>query len=94
VAVVRQARPDDVEGCVAVLAALPDFFTPDTLDEVRGGWPDGSAWVALVDGGIVGFVLASRRYPRAAEITNAAVLAEHQGGGLGRQLVDAALPPS
>jgi ribosomal protein S18 acetylase RimI-like enzyme len=96
---VRQARPDDVDACVDVLARLPDYFTPDTHDDLRRTFAATTAWVATAtatastgDGvALVGFVLAERRHPGAAEITYAAVLRERQGAGVGTALVDEAI---
>jgi ribosomal protein S18 acetylase RimI-like enzyme len=89
---VRAAGPADVEGAVAVLAALPGFFTPDTHEELRHSWSDDRAWVAVEgDAGVIGFVSVRRRHPKSAEITFAAVLADRQGTGVGTRLVDAAL---
>jgi GNAT superfamily N-acetyltransferase len=88
---IRPARRADAEGCVAVLSSLPDFFTDDNQDHVRAGVGDHPAWVAEVDGDVVGFVLVEHRYPTTAEITHAAVRRERWGGGVGTALVDAAL---
>jgi GNAT superfamily N-acetyltransferase len=95
VVTVREARPDDVEGAVRVLARLPDHFTPDTHDDLRAGLARHAAWVAVLDDGaedgVVGVVLVERRFATTAEITYAAVVPEHQGAGVGTRLVDVAL---
>ena len=88
---VRQAKLDDVEQCVDILAKLPDYFTADTHDQLRQSFPLHSAWVAATDDRILGFVLAERRYPSAAEITFAAVARAHRGTGIGTAIVNAAL---
>jgi ribosomal protein S18 acetylase RimI-like enzyme len=88
---VRRATAADLEACVAVLASLPDYFTPDTHDDVRSSWTAGSAWVA-VDGepdSVVGFALVQRSYERSAEITYAAVLPDRRRFGIGSELVAA-----
>jgi ribosomal protein S18 acetylase RimI-like enzyme len=74
-----------------VLARLPDYFTPDTHEDVRRGISNHSAWVATRGREVIGFVVLERRYPTTAEITFAAVLPEEQGLGVGTGLVDAAL---
>jgi ribosomal protein S18 acetylase RimI-like enzyme len=80
-----------------VLAALPDYFTPDTHEEVRQritgevGERSPRCWVAADAGSIAGFVLAEQRYAGSAEITYAAVLRERQGRGVGTALVEQAL---
>jgi ribosomal protein S18 acetylase RimI-like enzyme len=88
---VRAARADDAEACVAVAASLPDYFTASTHDEVRRDLPMSSAWVAEDDGVVIGFVLASRRFSRSAEITFAAVLPDRRDQGVGTALVGHAL---
>jgi ribosomal protein S18 acetylase RimI-like enzyme len=73
------------------LEQLPDYFTPGTHDAVRSSIPSHRAWVAS-DGepadDVVGFLLAERRFPVAAEITFAAVTPERRGRGIGTQLVE------
>ena len=91
VSTVREARPEDVEQCVDVLARLPDHFTPDTHDEVRGAWASDLAWVAVDGEEIIGFVLVQRRHPATVEITFAAVEPTRHRSGVGRMLVDTAL---
>jgi ribosomal protein S18 acetylase RimI-like enzyme len=89
----RAGRADDVESCVAVLAALPDFFTPNTHAQVREQMAGGARlWVATDGGGpVIGFVLVEQRYPASAEITFAAVLHKWRGRGVGTALVEAAM---
>jgi GNAT superfamily N-acetyltransferase len=94
VVTVREATADDVEGAVRVLERLPDYFTPNTHDELRAGLGRHAAWVATADGAdddVIGVVLVERRYATTAEITYAAVARERQGAGVGTRLVDAAL---
>ena len=88
---VRPGTPRDIEPCVDVLARLPDYFTPNTHDEVRRSFPEHRAWVATRGDEVVGFVLVESRYPTTAEITFAAVRREHQGAGIGTELVETAL---
>jgi ribosomal protein S18 acetylase RimI-like enzyme len=88
---IRRAREPDTEGCVAVLGDLPDYFTPDTHDQVRAAVPEQGAWVAVDGDDIVGFVVAEQRYPTAAEITFAAVLRNRQNDGVGTALIERAM---
>lgn len=88
---IRRATPDDAEACVAVLEELPDYFTATTHDEVRRDLSLQPSWVAEDDGRLVGFLVAPRRFERAAEITFAAVAVERQGEGIGTALVERAL---
>jgi ribosomal protein S18 acetylase RimI-like enzyme len=88
---VHRATEDHADGCVAVLAALPDHFTPDTHEEVRTDLRRGTGWVVVEDGEVAGFVVAVRSFPASAELTFAAVRPEHHRSGIGRVLVDRAL---
>jgi ribosomal protein S18 acetylase RimI-like enzyme len=88
---IRASAAVDADGCVAVLAALPDWFTPSTHAEVRAHLEDGPGWVATDAAGIVGFVTATRRFPGAAEITYAGVLADRHRRGVGTALVERAV---
>lgn len=77
-----------------VLQQLPDYFTPDTYDELRASMPRHRAWVAIYDADandVAGFVLAEQRYERSAEITFAAVQPERRRAGIGTALVERAL---
>jgi ribosomal protein S18 acetylase RimI-like enzyme len=88
---IREASDHDVEPCVSVLVRLPDYFTPNTHDEVRHGFSKQQVWVATRGEDVIGFVMAERRYPTTAEITFAAVLRQDQGAGIGTALVETAL---
>ena len=84
---VRPAVPDDADACVAVLRALPEYFTANTHAEVRGAVGSHPGWVATEADGVVGFVVVERRFPRSAEITFAAVRPDRRGRGIGTALV-------
>jgi ribosomal protein S18 acetylase RimI-like enzyme len=83
----RRATSADVEACVAVLAALPDYFTPDTHADLRARFNECEVWVAADGEEIVGCVVLQHRYPRSAEIYYAAVLPGHRRSGIGTRLV-------
>jgi GNAT superfamily N-acetyltransferase len=85
---VRAATAQDAGACVAIVDSLPDFFTDDVPDRVRGDLRDHAGWVIEDAGGVAGFVIVERRGPRAAEILWAAVAADRRGKGLGTRLVD------
>ena len=85
---VRPATENDVEACVAVLAALPTHFTPDTHDTLRERWGEWRTWVAVDGGEVVGFTTLDRRYPGSAEIQYTGVLPDRQRGGVGRRLIE------
>jgi ribosomal protein S18 acetylase RimI-like enzyme len=89
---VRGATSEDTAACVAVLAALPDFFTRDTHVTLADEMQSGKTWVAVDEArSICGFVHAKQHYSRAAEITFAAVVPGCRRRGIGRILVAAAL---
>ena len=82
----RAATARDARACVAIVAGLDDHFTEDVPDKVRSDLRDHGGWV-IVDGGVVvGFVIAERRGPRAAEILWAAVADARRGAGPGTRL--------
>ena len=88
---VRRANTSDEDACVRILAALPDYFTPDTHDDLHVRFVHNLAWIALDDAGPQGFVLAEQRYPTGAEILYAAVLPERRNTGIGTALVETCL---
>jgi ribosomal protein S18 acetylase RimI-like enzyme len=91
VPLVRPATDDDLEACVAIVRALPDFFTPDVPDHVRSDWERCRIWVATEQERVLGMVMAERRTPWAAEILWAAVHPDHRAGGIGTALVQEAV---
>ncbi len=84
---VRAATSQDAAACAAIVDGLPDYFTDDVPDKVRGDLRDHGGWV-IDDAGVVAFVIVERRGERAAEILWAAVAADRRGAGLGSRLVD------
>jgi N-acetylglutamate synthase-like GNAT family acetyltransferase len=84
---VRPTRDDDVDGCVAVLAALPDHFTPDTHDDLRARFANCIGYVATDGAAIVGCVLLQPQYA-SGEIYYAGVIPARQREGIGRRLVE------
>lgn len=83
----RIATSNDVEGCVAVLAMLPDSLTESSHDEVRAQMARQLAVVAEDESRVVGFTLARPRYECSAEIMFAAVLPSTRGRGVGTALL-------
>ena len=84
---IRSGAARDVDSCVAVLVALPEYFTPDTHDDLRRRFDRSRVWVAEADGDVVGCVMLQPRYEHSAEIYYAGVLPRYQRHGIGRQLV-------
>ena len=83
---IRQASEDDIEGCVDVLRALPDHFTPDTHDDLRTRFSQCRGYVATDGMRIVGCILLQPQYA-SGEIYYAGVIPGRQREGIGRQLV-------
>lgn len=88
--IVRPAERDDHDVCARLVAALPDWFTPDVPSKVRDDLASHRGWV-LDDDGVVGFAVASTRFDAAAEILWAAVDPVRWRQGLGAKLVSAVL---
>jgi ribosomal protein S18 acetylase RimI-like enzyme len=84
---VRAATAADADGCVAVAAALPEYFTTDTHHEIRQAVTRDRTWVAIDADNVVGFVVTQQRFRGAAEITFAAVAPERRNTGLGTTVV-------
>jgi GNAT superfamily N-acetyltransferase len=88
VARVRRLAPDDVARCLAIVRALPEFFTPDVPETVRRDVERALAWVVEDGDGVMGFAVVEGRSREAAEILWAAVDAERRGAGLGTELIE------
>lgn len=84
---IRPATTEDMEACVAIVVALPDYFTPDVPDKIRRDWGRCRTWVAADEDRVLGMAMVERRFPRAAEILWAAVAPDHRFGGIGTALV-------
>ena len=86
---VRVGGISDSGSCLRILHALPDYFTEQACEDFADAVLMHPFWVAISNEAVVGFVLAERRHPRAAEITFAAVEPPQRGQGAGKQLVAA-----
>ena len=85
---VRAARSEDFEACLQIVRALPDFFTEDVADKVRGDLERHDGWVIVEAGETVGFVIVDRRSSQAAEILWIAVEPACRNSGFGTRLLD------
>lgn len=85
---VRAARFDDLEACLQIVDALPDFFTEDVPVRVRGDLDRHGGWVIVEAGEIVGFVIVDRRSSQAAEILWIAVEPARRRTGFGTRLLN------
>lgn len=85
---IRLATPDDAPSCQAIVRGLPDYFTEDVPDRVAADLAVHEAWLALEGDDPVGFVIADRRSPHAAEILWMAVEADRRGHTIGSALID------
>ena len=85
---VRAARFDDLEACLQIVRASPDFFTEDVPIAVRGDLDRHDGWVIVEAGEIVGFVIIDRRTSQAAEILWIAVEPDRRHKGYGTRLLN------
>jgi GNAT superfamily N-acetyltransferase len=88
---VRSFRPRELDECLEIVRGLPDFFTEDVQDSVLRDLQRHAAWVILEAEGLVGFLVAERRAPRAAEILWMAIRPDRRNAGYGTLLLDAVL---
>ena len=84
----RAAAFDDLEACLQIIDALPDFFTDDVPDTVRRDLERHDGWVIVDAGEIVGFVIVDRRSSQAAEILWIAVEPSRRDTGYGTGLLN------
>jgi ribosomal protein S18 acetylase RimI-like enzyme len=84
---VRAARSDDLEACVEIVRASPDFFTEDVPLKVRGDLERHKGWVIVEAEEMVGFVVVDQRSSPAAEILWIAVEPARRAAGCGTQLL-------
>jgi GNAT superfamily N-acetyltransferase len=85
---VRAAHFDDLEACLVIVRALPDFFTEDVPSRVRGDLEKHDGWVVVDAGEVVGFVIVDRRSSQAAEILWIAVEPARRDAGYGTRLLN------
>ena len=88
---VRRASDADADRCVDVLRQLPDYFTPDTYEEVANGVRADVAWVAEDGGRVIGCLVLQQRYELSAEITFAAVDPKVRQQGIGKAMTAQAI---
>jgi ribosomal protein S18 acetylase RimI-like enzyme len=85
---VRAACFDDLEACLQIVRALPDFFTEDVPITVRGDLERHDGWVIVEAEEVVGFVVVDRRTSQAAEILWIAVEPDRRDSGYGTRLLN------
>jgi GNAT superfamily N-acetyltransferase len=84
---VRAARSEDLEACLQIVRALPDFFTEDVPSKVRDDLQRHDGWVIVEAGKTVGFVIVDRRSSQSAEILWIAVEPARRNTGFGTRLL-------
>ena len=85
---VRRLVAQDVPAIVAIVLALPDFFTQDVAGQVRQDSESHDAWVLAGPGEIAGFAVARRKSAGAAEILWMAITPGRRGHGNGTVLLN------
>jgi GNAT superfamily N-acetyltransferase len=85
---VRAGSAGDLDACLQIVEALPDFFTEDVPAKVRRDLERHEGWVIAGDGRPVGFIIVDRRSPQAAEILWIAVAPDHRNTGCGTRLLN------
>lgn len=84
---IRRGTPSDRLACQAIGAALPDYFTPEGLEQMTHDLAAHEVWVSERAGTVVGFLVAERKASPVIEILWLAVAPEMQGQGYGTALV-------
>lgn len=86
-AALRKYASSDAAACRALMAGLGAWFIPTAAEAYLADLGRLPTWVALLDGGVAGFVSVTRPAARAFEVHVLAVAAEHHGHGVGRALM-------
>ena len=89
VSTTRRGAPSDHPACLAIGAALPDYFTPAGLVQMAHDLTVHEVWVREQAGTIVGFVIVERKVSPVLEIVWLAVAPDQQGQGHGSALIAA-----
>lgn len=84
---IRPCAPADLDACLEIVRGLPEYFTPDVPDAIRGDLGRHQGWVAE-DDEVAGFAIVDRRSSRTAEILWAAVGHDRRGAGVGTLLIE------
>jgi len=88
--VIADLAPAHVDGCLAVISSLPEWFGyPGALEGVAEAAKTQVGFVALEDGTVDGFVTLRPYATESLEITYLAVRADRRHSGLGRSLLHA-----
>jgi GNAT superfamily N-acetyltransferase len=85
---VRRSAAQDIEGCIAIIRELADFFTDDVPAKVESDLDVHQGWVAVEGERLIGFAVVDRRSAQAAEILWIAVADGKRGQGVGSALLD------
>lgn len=88
---IRRTKPVDVDACVRICVASPEYFSADVPEKVRADLEQHDCWALIEGDTVAGFVVVDRRSDRAVELLWAAVAPDRRGTGLGSALLSAVL---
>ena len=88
---VRPCLPNDLDACLGIVRGLPEFFTADAFDTIRGDFGQHHGWAVADDDEVVGFAIVDRRSSTTAEILWAGVHRDRRGTGIGTFLIEQVL---
>lgn len=84
----RPGSPSDRPACLAIGAALPDYFSPAGLVQMAHDLETHEVWVRERAGTIVGYVVVERKVSPVLEILWLAVVPDRHGQGHGTALIE------
>ncbi len=81
----------DEESAISIAKSLPDYFSETGLKDIGQACRNEKLFGAYKDNKMIGFMTLKELNPEAIELTWMGVLAEYQGQGTGKMLVERAL---
>lgn len=90
-AVIRRATVAEHASCLAIGRALPDYFSPQGIEDMERDLDLHETWVAVRSETIAGFAILERKSSAVIEILWLAVRPDEQGAGVGSALIATAV---